>query len=126
MLRYYFFFSNSQTHPISKFFRPGFQHVELVTELENGQVMHINPRWGRVDYGLTQDHTLAQVIARLKELGYTAVMYRCQEPDPRRPILRGWAITCASYLAYSIGLSFHGVTPYQLYKTLKSRGGEDV
>ena len=126
MLRYYFFFSNSRTHPISRLFRDGYQHVEMVTELDNGQIMHINPRWGRVDYGLTQEYTLAQVIAMQKQLGRTAVMYRCPEPDPRARIARGWAITCATYLAYSIGVPFSGVTPYQLYKTLKSRGGEDV
>jgi hypothetical protein len=126
MLRYYFFFSNSQTHPISRLFKNGYQHVEMLTELENGQVMHLNPRWGRVDLGLTNEHTLAQVIHRLRALGHTAVMYRCPEPDPRAKISRGWAITCATYLAYTIGLPFRGVTPYQLYKTLKSRGGEDL
>lgn len=126
MLRYYFFFSNSRTHWISRVFKPGFQHVEMVTELENGQVMHLNPRWGRVDLGLTMDHSLAAVIAELKRLGHRCVMYRCPEPDPRARIARGPIITCATYLAYTIGLPFRGVTPYQLYKTLKSRGGEDV
>lgn len=126
MLRYYFFFRSTEHSIIKRLFRSGYHHVELLTELDNGQVMHLNPRWGRVDLGLTQDHSLASVIAELKRLGHTAVMYRCPEPDPQAKIARGWAITCAAYLAYTIGVPFRGVTPYQLYKTLKSRGGEDV
>ncbi len=126
MRRYYFFFSNSRTHWISRVFKPGFQHVEMVTELDNGQVMHLNPRWGRVDLGLTTDYTLAQVIRKLQDMGHTAVIYRCPEPDPQTKISRGWAITCATYLAYTIGLPFAGVTPYQLFKKLLAQGGEKL
>lgn len=126
MLRYYFSFSNSSTSWISRLFKRGFQHVEVITELDGGMVMHINPRWGRVDHGLTNEIPLHQIIAELKRLGHNVVMYRCHEPDPRARIPRGLLVTCATYLAYTIGLPFKGVTPYQLYKTLKSRGGEDV
>lgn len=126
MLRYYFFFSNATTHPISRLFKRGYQHVEMVTELDGGMVMHINPRWGRVDTGLTNEIPLHTIIGELKNLGRTVVMYRCEEPDPRARISRGLPITCATYLAYTIGLPFKGATPYQLYKALKSRGGEDV
>lgn len=126
MLRYYFFFRSSETLAIARLLRPGFHHVELITELDNGQIMHINPRWGRVDHGLTNDFKLHEIITKMKQLGFTAVMYRCPEPDPRAKIARGFVITCAAYLAYTVGVPFRGVTPYQLYKTLKSRGGEDV
>lgn len=126
MIRYYFSFSNSTTHPISRLFKRGFQHVEMVTELDNGQVMHINPRWGAVEYGLTNEIPLHKIIARLKELEHTVVIFRCPAPDPRAMIVRGPIMTCASYLAYTIGLSFPGLTPYHLYKTLIARGGEIV
>lgn len=122
-MRYYFSFSNSSTHWISCLFKRGFQHVEMLTDLDNGMVMHINPRWGRVDYGLTNEIPLHEMIAKLKDLGHTIVIFCCDEPSPTRMIGRGWCLTCASYLAYSVGISFNGVTPYQFYKTLIKRGG---
>jgi hypothetical protein len=125
MQRFYFFFSNSQTSWISRLFKRGYQHVELVGEIGDF-VFHTNPRWGRVDYAITNTYTLASVIEQLKARGHTVVMYRCEIPDPQARIMRGPLITCATYLAYTIGLSFRGVTPHQLYKTLKARGGVDV
>ena len=125
MQRFYFFFSNSRTAWISRLFRPGYQHVELVGEIGD-IIFRLNPRWGRVDYEITSTYTLASVIQQLKDQGHTVVMYSCEIPDPQKRIARGPLITCASYLAYTIGLSFAGITPYQLYKTLKARGGIDV
>lgn len=125
-MRYYFFFSDNRASLVWRCLRPGFRHVEMITDLDNGQIMHINPRLGRVDYGLTNEHTLAEVIEQLKALGRTVVMYCCNAPDAGASIPRGWLMTCASYLAYSIGLPFRGATPYQLYVTLKARGGVDV
>lgn len=126
-MRTYFFFSDTTNHPIiSRILKKGYQHVEVVTEID-GFVMHINPRWGRVDVGLTNEKELADIIKRLKEMGRTCVYYKFNDlPDPKRKIMRGWAITCATYLAYTLGIPFFGVTPYQFYKHLKSRGGEDL
>lgn len=125
MHRYYFFFSNSRTSWISRLFKRGYQHVELVGEIGDF-VFHTNPRWGRVDYAITNDFTLASVIEQLTDRGHTAVMYRCETPDPEARIMRGPIITCATYLAYTVGIPFGGVTPHQLYKTLKARGGVDL
>ena len=125
--RYYFFFSNSHTHPISKIFRDGYQHVELITDLESGLIVHLNPRWGRVDLGLTNEIPLPDLIKKQKELGRTVVLWRqIGAPDPAVFIARGPIMTCASYLAYTIGLPFWGVTPWQLYRKLMRDGGIEV
>lgn len=125
MQRYYFFFSNSRTSWFSRIFKDGFQHVEMVCEM-GPNLMHLNPRWGRVDIGITSEYTLAEVIAKFKDMDHTIVMLRSPAPDPQARIMRGPAITCATYLAYTFGISFAGATPYQFYKTLKARGGIDV
>lgn len=124
MARYYFSFSNTTRHPIARLLKDGFQHVEMITDLEGDLIMHVNPRWGRVNYGLTNEIPLPQVLKMFTDLGHTVVFFPCDLPDPCAKIFRGPVITCATYLAYTIGISFFGVTPYQLYKTLLSRGGE--
>lgn len=126
MRRYYFFFSNAPTFAPFKLLKSGFRHVEMITELDNGMVFHINPLWGCTDHGLTNEIPLHAVISMLKKQGHTVVMYRQKAPDQRKMIARGPVMTCASYLAYTIGLPFAGVTPHQLYRCLIKRGGEVV
>jgi hypothetical protein len=125
--RFYFAFSSSNSHRALNLLKRGFQHVEMITELDDGHtVMHLNPLWGRVDMGITSEHSLSAVLQELQRLGRTIVMYRCEDPDPRAKIKRGPVMTCAAYLAYTIGLPFGGVTPYQLYKTIMAQGGQEL
>jgi len=119
--RWYFAFSSQCQLGIAKLCHPRFRHVQLFAELDNGWIMQVDPLRGFVMHGYTNEWKLHEVITRLKDLGQTVVMIR-HTPDIRRTIPRGWAITCASYCAYTIGLPFWGVTPYQLYRKLLKQG----
>jgi hypothetical protein len=117
-----FFFCSSTTLMLSRVFKDGFQHVEMLTEFKDGTVVRFDPRWGRVDLKIKSDITFDEAVEQLRERPGTRVIFEKPSQNPKRIIRRGWAITCASYLAYTIGLPFGGVTPYQLYKHLLKKG----
>jgi hypothetical protein len=111
-------------HPVIKrVLRPGKQHVFAVTRMHN-LTLAIDPLLGAVNHILT-DADLAEILAEHKQAGHTVVHFR-HAPESRRFVWRGPVITCASYVAYTIGIGFFGVTAWQLYRKLMAMGGEEI
>jgi hypothetical protein len=111
-------------HPIvKKLLRPGHQHVFAVCRMGN-LVLAVDPLLGAVNHILTEAD-LAEILAEQKALGATVLHFR-HLPQSERFIWRGPVMTCASYVAYTIGISFFGVTAWQLYKRLIKLGAEKI
>lgn len=87
-------------------------------------VLGIDPLLGVVNHVLT-DADLAEILAEHKQAGRTIVHFR-HYPESSRFIVRAPLITCASYLAYTIGIPFFGVTAWQFYRKLMALGGEEI
>lgn len=111
-------------HPwIKRILRPGHQHVFAIVRMKN-LVLGIDPLLGVVNHVLS-DADLAEILAGHKMNGCTVVHYR-HYPESQKFIMRGPVMTCASYIAYTIGISFFGVTAWQLYKKIIKLGGEKI
>lgn len=116
-------FKNADEPWINGVCRDGFGHCLMFTRMHNLTMM-IEPHLGVVNHVLT-DANIAELLAEQKAAGNTVVFFR-HAPQPMKMLVRTPMITCASYLAYTMGLPFFGVTPHQLYKKLIKRGGETI
>jgi len=86
--------------------------------------MMIEPHLGVVNHVLT-DAALAELLAEQKIAGNIVVHFR-HAPKAHKFLIRTPMITCAGYIAYTLGLSFFGFTPFQLYKKIIRMGGEEI
>jgi hypothetical protein len=116
-------FRTAEDPKIRMITRKGFGHCYAFTHMNN-IVMGIEPLKGTVNHIITNSN-FADMLAAQKERGYTVVHFRWQ-PKPRSLIARPPLVTCASYLAYTFGIPFFGITPYQLYKKIIRMGGEEI
>lgn len=116
-------FRDAEDPLIKRITRKGFGHCYAFTHMNN-IVMGIDPMEGTVNHLIT-DSPFADMLAAQKERGYTVVHFRWPS-DPHRWVWRSPVLNCSSYLAYTIGISFFGVSPYQFYKKLMKLGGEEV
>ena len=108
-------------HPVAKLCKKGFQHVNVLTEWA-GITFMVEPLGTCVEHTFTAEHKLPVVIRKFRDLGYTVVFIRWAATKVRlNPFM-----TCATYCAYTAGIPFYGVTPYQLYRKLLKLGGEDL
>lgn len=98
-------------------------HCFALTQMNN-VVLMIEPLMGTVNHVITDD-VLSDILARFKLEGYRVVHFR-HTPEPKILKIRTPMITCASYIAYTIGISFFGVTAKQLYRKLLRMGGEEI
>jgi len=104
--------------------RPGFGHVFALCEPSPDVTLIVNPQPGRVETLTIEGppyHLLRQYGG-----GGCRVMVVEMAPSVVALVPRGWAVTCASYVAYAAGISFRGVTPFQLYRRIIKLGGEQV
>lgn len=120
---WWFVFKDIEGRWFNKFLKKGFQHCFAVTRMNN-LVLGVEPLMGAVNMIVTDDQ-FVEMLARYKMEGYTVVHFRIA-PNSTKFKMRGPILTCASYLAYTIGLPFYGVTAHQLYKKLMKLGGDIV
>ena len=103
--------------------KTGFGHCYVFTRM-NDVVLGIDPMMGTVNHIITNSN-FADMLAAQKECGYRVVVIHHQaEPESFR--MRPPLMTCASYIAYTIGIGFFGTTPYGLYKKLMKMGAEEI
>lgn len=121
MKDFWFVFSGEARHPLTRFCRAGFKHVGVLTDLEGIPFM-VDPLQHGVNISFNADHGVPHHIARFKQQGFR-IVHITVTPRSRRQNL---FLTCASYLAYTCGIPFWGLTPYQLYKTLIKQGGTEL
>lgn len=118
---FWFLFSGTAVHPITRLCRAGFKHVAVLTDLEGIPFM-LDPLQHGVNISFNADYPLPHHLSVFKAKGYR-IVHITVEPRSRRQNL---ILTCASYLAYTCGIPFWGLTPYQLYKTLINQGGTEL
>ena len=116
-------FREAEDPLLRRFTRKGFGHCYAYTHMMN-LVIGVDPMKGTVNHMIT-DSPFADMLVAQKEMGYRIVHYR-GENNPHKWIVRAPFLNCASYLAYTMGISFFGITPYQLYKKLIRMGGEEI
>lgn len=121
---WWFVFCNAKIPLISRITKKGFQHVFAFTQLGN-VLLCVEPLLGAVNITVTDEKAKELIRACINDEGYTVVFFK-YPPDPQRLKMRSPFITCASFLAYTVGFPFFGFTAYQLYKALLKSGGEVV
>lgn len=122
-VKWYFVFKSAENSLTRKLTPEGFGHVFAVTQLENICVM-IEPLLGAVNHLLVQ-RNIDDLLEVFAERGYTVIGI-VMETEPNKFRMRGPIMTCASYLAYTVGLDFWGFTPMQLYRKLMKKGGMKI
>lgn len=122
-VRWWFAFCDAQSLVISKFTKKGYQHVFAFTEIDN-VVLCVEPLLGAVNITVTPEKA-RDLMLSCHKLGMKIVYFR-QPPAPDRLKMRSPFITCASYLAYTVGFPFFGFTAFQLYKALIRAGAEPL
>lgn len=108
------------------FTSPGFRHCFAFCELTPGQVLLVDPtrRGVRIDLvGQRPDH----LVRKCREAGFRVLVAKVSQ-DHHTPALirRGLGVTCASFLAYLLGLDGRPLNPRQLWKLLKANGARDL
>lgn len=121
--RWWFVFSESEKPIIKRFLKKDRSHVYAFCEMGNICLM-IEPHLGCVNHIVTECKAL-DLIQAAKDEGYSVVC-KIMYPVPHKFIHRGFSITCASYLAYTVGISSFVFTPHQLYKKLISCGADEI
>lgn len=122
-ISWWFVFKDMERPLLSRLLKREYQHVFALTRMKN-LVLVNEPLMGAVNLMIT-DAPLAEILAEHKLQGHHVVHFR-HPPKPEIFKMRGPALTCASYLAYTVGIPFYGLTAYQLYKKLIKLGGEKI
>ncbi len=106
--------------------RPGFRHCLALRHDESGQVVGCNP----LRQGLILSYEPGPALVHLETFaahGATIVLVKtplsAYDPALRTASIRGPMLTCASVVAYLIGVHGWIVTPRQLYRTILARYG---
>jgi hypothetical protein len=112
------------------FTKPGFRHCCAFRSIGDDAVLFLNPLLHRVEQGVRFEPP-HEVIRQIVNLGFrVCVVERAvSEYDPARDrqVARGAFVTCASVIAYTIGLDFRGKwTPWQLWQAVIAAGGEEI
>lgn len=107
------------------FVKRGFRHCYAIAEV--GQdVFWIETQPHRIALGITINAYPWQIIRDALVLGHT-VLY-VGKPDA--PTQRTWShspfLTCASVIAYAMGIDSRALTPYALFRDLKRRFGAEL
>lgn len=112
------------------FVRPGFGHCYAWRMPSDGVLIALNPCVHRVENAIVFERA-SEVIRRAKAANERVLVYtRPVKPydahsDVR--IGRGLFLTCASMIAYLVGVNFSWrCTPYQLYRALLANGAKEL
>ena len=112
------------------FITEDFGHVYAFRQVGPEIVLVLSPIVHRVENGIRPMRASELVEAALAE-GHKVLVYtkptRRYDPHTDVRVGRGWIITCASYLAYTLGIPFSWkCTPYQLFKAALKAGAEEL
>lgn len=112
------------------FLTPGFGHVYGFRQPQSGVLIALNPLIHRVENAIVLERA-SDLIARALDAGHKVlVVERCirvYNPHTDVRVGRGLFLTCASYLAYTIGISFSWrSTPWHLYKAALKAGAVEI
>ena len=120
---WWFVFETSQHPLISRFLKKKYSHVWAFCSLGN-VVLIVEPLMGVVNITVMEAMP-SHFIEQEKKDGNEVIVYAAKH-NSQKFIRRGWFISCASYLAYTVGLPSFCVTPWQLRKKLLTCGGEII
>jgi len=120
---WWFVFKDLDKPILRRVLKKGYQHVFAVTRM-NDLVLGLDPMMGQAVVMLT-DTEIVDLLVEYKKQGFKIVHLR-KITDAHKFTIRAPFVTCASYLAYTTGIPFVGITPWQLYKKLMRIGGEVV
>lgn len=105
--------------------RPGFGHCFAFADVPGSELnLIVNPQMGRVEY-LVLEGPPSDLVQYWRAPGNTLVTIS-RPPLSDRYVSRSIGLTCASVLAYTIGVPFGGLTPWQLYRRLLKMGAEEI
>lgn len=112
------------------FVKPGFGHVYAFRQPQSGILIALNPLVHRVENAIVLERAWDMII-RAKENGHRVLVYerhtRVYNAQLDVRVGRGLVITCASTLAYVMGINFSWrCTPYQLYRAALRAGAEEL
>lgn len=116
-------FKNSESDHIGKVTKKGFGHCYAFTHMGD-LVFGFEPMMGAVNHIVTTSK-FSDMLAAQKLAGFKVVHLRWRA-NHKKFMLRPPLMTCSGYLAYTIGIPFFGVTPYQLYNKIMKLGGEEI
>lgn len=104
------------------FTRPGFRHCYAFAELAPGVLLVVNPLIHCVHIQSIASRPWRWIEREQDEGGLIVTIE--VDPDPCKPPRRGPVMTCASLVAYTMGLDTRAVTPYGLFRSILASGGE--
>lgn len=112
------------------FLTPGFGHVYGFRQPKSGILIALNPLVHRVENAIVPRRA-SEVIDEALAQGHRVLVYerhtRVYNAQLDVRVGRGWLITCASYLAYTLGIPFGWrCTPYQLYRAALKAGAQEL
>lgn len=112
------------------FLSPGFGHVYAFRMPKNGICIALNPLIHRVENAIVMERASEWIERALAE-GHKVLVFERHTQVYRSHIDvrvgRGWFITCASYLAYTLGIDFSWrCTPRQLWKAALKAGAQEL
>ena len=112
------------------FLTPGFGHVYAFRQPQSGVCIVLNPLIHRVENAIVLERA-CDLIDKAMADGHRVLVYerhtRVYNAQLDVRIGRGWLITCASVLAYTLGINFSWrCTPYQLYRAALRAGAEEL
>lgn len=105
---------------------PDFRHCFAMTELTPGQVLVIDPLAAGVNVALIGQRP-DTILKECLDTGFRVlVAKRPRSHHTPALISRGLTVTCASYLAYTLGLDGRPLTPQQLYRLMMRTGAKEL
>lgn len=112
------------------FLTPGFGHVYGFRQPQSGVLIALNPLVHRVENAIVLQRAYERIADELAA-GHRVLVYerhtRVYNAQQDVRVGRGWCITCASYVAYTLGIPFSWrCTPYQLYRAALRAGAEEL
>lgn len=110
------FRNSDHPHWWNRFLRPGFQHVYCLGQLADDIVLGVNPTLDGLEIGLMQG-AAEQMAREAAREGGNVLRVPGALPAYRLPQRFG-LMTCATVVAYHLGLPVWAPTPWRLYRRL--------
>lgn len=103
-------------------YKPPFQHAYAICEVSDNMQLYIDPQINGIVtsliVGRPADHIRYVIKTGGKVLFVERPDWREEMDDVELRYRRGWTMTCASVIAYQLGLDTRAVTPKGLYDYL--------
>lgn len=125
MDEWFVIFRNSDNpHWWNRFLRPGFQHVYCLGQLHDDIVLGVNPTLDGLEIGLMPGDAGQMAREAVKD-GHNVLRVDGAMPAYRLPRRFG-LMTCATVVAYHLGLPVWAPTPWRLYRRLMRQFDAEV